>query len=95
MLDGPRDTAMLRLTLGRELVRAGRREEAIVHLRAAVDKDPKYTAAWKALGQALAEADERDAASRAYRAGIETAHAAGDKQAEKEMTVFLKRLEKG
>jgi len=30
----------------------------------------------------------------AYRRGIEAAHTKGDKQAEKEMTVFMRRLEK-
>jgi hypothetical protein len=46
------------------------------------------------LGKALTVADDTTAAESAYRAGITAAEANGDKQATKEMTVFLKRLQK-
>jgi hypothetical protein len=54
--------------------------------------DPKYTAAWKLYGKALTEAQRPDEALAAYQSGIAVAHAKGDKQAEKEMQVFARRL---
>ena len=57
-------------------------------------RDPRYSAAWKALGRALADAGRDADALAAWRRGIEAAHAKGDKQAEKEMAVFARRIEK-
>lgn len=94
MLDGPRDDALLRLTLGRALLDEGRVEEALAHLAEAVSRKPDYTAAWKTLGRAMQEAGDLDAAAGAYGRGIEVARAQGDVQAEKEMTVFLKRIDR-
>ena len=48
----------------------------------------------QALGRALQDAGQNAAALDAYARGIEAARAKGDRQAEKEMTVFKKRLEK-
>jgi hypothetical protein len=45
-------------------------------------------------GKALATEGRRDEAIAAYRSGIEAADRHGDKQASREMTVFLRRLEK-
>jgi len=64
------------------------------HLRRAVELDPAYSAAWKLLGRALEQQERADAAMDAYRHGIEAAEKRGDKQAAKEMSVFLRRLEK-
>ena len=87
-----RDSAMLRLTLARLLASRSQLEEATVHLQAAVRMDDGYTAAWKELGKVRLQAGDPDGAARAWREGIERARVNGDKQAEKEMTVFLKRL---
>ena len=87
-----RDSAMLRLTLSRLLAARGETEQARAHLEAAVAMDPAYTAAWKELGKLCLEADDTAAAAEAWRQGIEQARENGDKQAEKEMTVFLRRL---
>lgn len=92
MIASGRDSAMLRLTLARLLTAAGRAGEAIAHLEAAVHLDPVYTAAWKELGRAHAERGDAGAAERAWRRGIEVAAANGDKQAEREMGVFIRRL---
>ena len=46
------------------------------------------------MGKALAESGESDEAINAYTRGIEVAESRGDKQAAKEMRVFLKRLQK-
>jgi predicted Zn-dependent protease len=94
LLGTPRDGALLRYSLGLEYAKAGKPERAIEHLREAVLRDPLYSAAWKALGKTLAELDRTAEALEAYRHGIEAAKQKGDRQAEKEMTVFTRRLEK-
>lgn len=94
LLGTPRDGALLRYSLGLEYVKAGNLERAIEHLREAVSRDPLYSAAWKALGKALGEASRPEEALAAYRQGIAAAKQKGDRQAEKEMTVFARRLEK-
>jgi Tfp pilus assembly protein PilF len=93
LLGTPRDGALLRYSLGLEHAKAGNTQRAIEYLRDAVSRDPLYSAAWKALGKVLTDASPDEALS-AYRQGIEAAKKKGDRQAEKEMTVFAKRLEK-
>ena len=95
MLADGKDSALLRFGLGSHYLKAGEAARAAEHLRAAVAQDPGYSAAWKLLGKALAQAGERDAAIAAYRDGIAAAARKGDKQAAKEMEVFLRRLERG
>jgi predicted Zn-dependent protease len=89
---GPRDGALLRFSLGSALLADGDHTAAIDELRRATGFDPAYSAAWKFLGKAcLANGDEAGAAA-AWQSGIAAAAQRGDKQAEKEMTVFLRRL---
>ncbi|OOG48615.1 tetratricopeptide repeat protein [Rhodanobacter sp. C01] len=92
--DGPRDGALLRFSLGNALLGHGEIDAAIGELQRAVAFDPTYSAAWKLLGKANLEAGQLQAAATAWRNGIAAAAQRGDKQAEKEMTVFLRRLEK-
>lgn len=92
--DGPRDGALLRFSLGNALLAQGNVDEAIIELRRATDSDPLYSAAWKVLGKACMEGGLADAAAQAWQCGIDAAVRRGDKQAEKEMTVFLRRLSK-
>jgi Tfp pilus assembly protein PilF len=94
LLGTPRDGALLRYSLGLEYAKAGNLEKAIEHLQEAVRRDPLYSAAWKALGKALSDSNQPEEGLRAYRQGIEAAKQKGDRQAEKEMTVFARRLEK-
>jgi len=89
-----RDGALLRYSLGVEYKKAGDLDRAIAQLREAVTRDPAYSAAWKVLGKTLEEKALGAEALAAYRAGIESARGKGDRQAEKEMTVFARRLEK-
>ena len=93
MLAAGKDGALLRFSLGTEYLKAGDAAAAVTHLARAVELDPRYTAAWKFYAKALAAADRGADALDAYRQGIDVAHARGDKQAEKEMTVFARRLE--
>jgi predicted Zn-dependent protease len=94
MLALGRDGALLRFSLGNEYLKQGDPQRAAEHLRRAVEQDPKYSAAWKLLGRALAEAEAWNEALAAYHQGIEVAEARGDKQAAKEMGVFVRRIEK-
>jgi len=94
MLAAGKDNALLRFGLGLHYLNAGDPARAATHLRAAVGQDPDYSAAWKLLGRALAGSGATSEACDAYRAGIEAAVRKGDKQAAKEMTVFLRRLDK-
>lgn len=91
---GPRDGALLRFSLGSELLAGGAPGEAVVELRRAVEFDPAYSAAWKLLGKALVESGDPVQARRAWSEGIAAAARAGDVQAQKEMQVFVKRLDK-
>ena len=91
---GPRDGALLRFSLGNALLGEGAALAAIDELQRALAFDPTYSAAWKLLGKACVEAGQSQAAATAWRHGIAAAAQRGDKQAEKEMTVFLRRLEK-
>lgn len=93
MLAQGRDSALLRFGLGSEYLRSGDGPKAAAHLREAVARDPGYSAAWKLLGLALRDGDP-ETAKDAWRRGIATAEAKGDKQAAREMQVFLRRLER-
>ena len=92
LLGTARDGALLRYSLGMEHAKAGDAARAVEYLRDAVARDPLYSAAWKALGNALKDSDPAQALA-AFRQGIEAAKRKGDRQAEKEMTVFARRLE--
>ena len=94
LVDTPRDNAMLRFSLGRFYLTEGDPGSAAGHLLVATEMNPSYTAAWKELGRSLKEAGRFEEAETAWRRGIEIAEEEGDKQAGKEMAVFLRRLEK-
>ena len=91
---GPRDGALLRYALGNALLETGDAASAIVELQQALHFDPRYSAAWKLLGKGHLAVDDRTGAAEAWRRGIAVAQERGDKQAEKEMAVFLRRLER-
>jgi predicted Zn-dependent protease len=94
MLASGKDSALLRFSLGNEYLKLADAATAAQHLEVAVRLDPNYSAAWKALGKALAEAGRAPEALDAYNQGIVVAEQRGDKQAAKEMTVFAKRIQK-
>ena len=58
MLASGRDDALLRFSLGLGYLRAGDAARAVPHLRRATEHDRDYSAAWKPLGQALAQAGD-------------------------------------
>ncbi len=93
LIGTPRDGALLRYSLGNEYLKNGDAHEAQLQLAEAVARDPAYSAAWKLLGKALTQLGRPHAALDAYRSGIAAAAQKGDKQAEKEMKVFARRIE--
>ncbi len=95
MLDAGRDDALLRFGLGNACLQAGDAEKAAEHLAAATRHDPDYSAAWKLLGKALLALGRDGDAEVAWRAGLDAATRRGDVQSTKEMTVFLRRIERG
>jgi tetratricopeptide (TPR) repeat protein len=94
MLAAGKESALLRYSLGNEYLKAGDAARAVEHFARAVELDAQYTGAWKLYGKALAAAGRDADALAAYRRGIDVARARGDKQAEKEMRVFARRLER-
>jgi len=92
MLASGHDNALLRFSLGSEHLKIKQLDPAIEHFRQCLKFDAQYSAAWKLLAQALAEAGQREEAVKVYEDGIRVAEEKGDKQAAKEMGVFLKRL---
>lgn len=89
-----KDNALLRFSLGNEYYKIGDTTKTIEHLQQAVRHDPAYSAAWKLLGRVLTETQHYSEALDAYRSGIAAAEKKGDKQAMKEMQVFMRRIEK-
>lgn len=87
-----RDGALLRFSIGSEYLKTGDPANAAAQLREAVNRDPGYSAAWKLLGRALAEAGRAEEALEAFERGIAVATARGDQQAAKEMAVYARRL---
>lgn len=94
LLETERDEALTYFLLGREYMEAQRFEDAGRVLQRCVELNPRYTAAYRFLGDSHRLAGARDLARQAYAAGITVAQETGDVQAGKEMEVFLKRLER-
>jgi len=94
MLTRGQDSEMLRYTLGNAYYKEKRYAEAVGHLRHAVELKPDYSTAWKVLGRVLADDGKLDDAIDAFDAGLVAAQSNGDKQVEKEIGVFRKRVVK-
>ena len=94
ILPAGRDDALLRFALGQACLEENDAEAAINHFGAAITHDRHYSAAWKLLGRAQQEAGMPDRAAQTFREGIAIANEKGDRQAAREMTVFLRRLNK-
>ncbi len=92
LLEQGQDSVILRFGLGNALFKSGQAAEAIPHLKAALEFDPDYSAAWKILGKALVETGAKEEAITVYEKGLLVADKKGDRQAVKEINVFLKRL---
>ena len=89
-----RDNALLRFGLGDACLKEHDAEQAALHLAQATAQQPGYSAAWKLLGKALHQLGRLEEAQAAWTTGVSVARQQGDLQAVKEMTVFVKRLQK-
>ena len=94
MLAAGNDSAMLRFSLASAYLQQDQPARAVEHAQLAVELDPDYSAAWRLLGQAQVAAGQDQAAAASFERGIEVARRSGDRQVEKEMQVFLRRLRK-
>jgi Tfp pilus assembly protein PilF len=94
LLASGKDSAMLRLSLGNIYLEQQETQKALEHLLRAIELDSQYSAAWKALGKTYVAIGDNSKAVATYTRGIAIAEDKGDKQAAKEMQVFLKRLQK-
>jgi Tfp pilus assembly protein PilF len=94
MIAGGRDSYEARLAAGQARLKRGDFEIAIEHLEKATEHQAEQTMAWQELGKAFNESGQIERARAAWQRGLEVATANGDKQAEKTMTVFLKRLDR-
>lgn len=93
MLASGRDDPMLRVTLGSHYLERGDLDRALEHAEVAVSRDADYSAAWRLLGKILVARGLDERAAEAFTRGIEVASRRGDRQAAKEMQVFLRRLQ--
>src|SRR5262249_27214492 len=91
--EAPED-AVTHFLLGREAAGQGRHDEARDAFPAPAEIDPHYAAAYRHWGNALEALGEYDEAALVYARGVRVAERSGDLQAGKEMSAFLKRLER-
>ncbi|HET9178323.1 MAG TPA: tetratricopeptide repeat protein [Terriglobia bacterium] len=88
------ENVMVRYSLGREYLKAKRYAEAERELREALRLKPDYSAAWRELGKSLVGLERLDEAREVYTKGAAVACEKGDLQTQREIEVFLRRLEK-
>lgn len=94
LIDQGRDSYEARLAAGQARLKRGELALAVEHLEVATGHRPGQTMAWQELGKAHNALGQAGDARAAWERGLEAARANGDKQAEKVMTVFLRRLER-
>ena len=88
------DNVMVRYSLGREYLKVKRYDEAERELREALRLKPDYSAAYRELGKSLVGMDRLDEAREIYTQGAQVASEKGDLQTQREIEVFLRRLQK-
>jgi uncharacterized protein HemY len=93
-LDSGKDSPLLRFGLGTGLYNEKDYARAAEHLAVCVEQMPDHSAAWKLLGRCYLKLDERIRAREAFVQGLQVARDKGDKQVEREIEVFLKKLDK-
>lgn len=86
--------ADLRLALAQACAREKDWPAAAEHARAALELKPDYSAAYLWAGRAAVEAQALEQANQYFQEGFVQAQAQGDKQIERQIQVFLKRLER-
>lgn len=94
MLAQGQDNQLLRFGLGSVYFGQKSYRSALLHLKICIEQEPTHSAAWKLLGRSYQALGQNADAVRAYQQGLKVAQTNGDKQVEKEITVFLKKLTK-
>ena len=84
--------ALGHFSLGRELLNAGRAEEAVPSFERVIQIDPNLSRAYQLLGTALLRLDRRDEAISRLTEGLKIAHERGDVLPKNEMAKMLKDL---
>ena len=92
LLEKDPNNAMILFSLGTELFKEGRYEEAREPLARAVENKPDYSVAYRMLGRAHYELHDDAEARRVFEKGREVAEANGDLQTVREIDVFLRRI---
>ena len=93
-LDAGRDSPLLRFGLGSALLQEKVYAEAVEHLQRCTEQMPEHSAAWKLLGRGYMAVGDLDAARAAFAQGLLVARDRGDKQVEREIEVFTRKLDK-
>ena len=88
------DSPLLRFGLGSAYFHGKEYDKAVLHLEVCLVKDPGYSAAYKLLGRALTFTGEANKARSVFETGLQIAAAKGDKQVEREINTFLKKLDR-
>jgi predicted Zn-dependent protease len=94
LLEKDPNNPMIIYSLGNELFKEGRYEEARDLLQRAIQNKPDYSVAYRMLGRAYYELHGNAEARNVFLKGKEVAQRNGDLQTVKEIDVFLRRLEK-
>ena len=94
LLQKDSDNPMILYSLGNELFKEGRYEEARDLLQRAITNKPDYSVAYRMLGRAHYELNENTEAREVFLNGKEVARGNGDLQTVKEIDVFLRRLQR-
>lgn len=92
MLASGNDSSMLRFGLGSAYFNEKQYLQAISHLEKCIEMDSHYSAAYKLLGKAQLKLGMNNPAKITLERGLEQARLSGDKQTEREMLTFLKKL---
>ena len=87
------DNVMVRYSLGREYLKVKRYAEAEGEFREALRLKADYSAAYRELGKSLVGLGRLDEARDIYTKGARVACEKGDLQTQREIEVFLRRLE--
>ena len=87
------DNALLRFGLGSAYFNDKEFTKAIPHLESCITQDPEYTAAYKLLGKSLFKTGSNIESRKVFETGLPLAIKNGDKQTEKEILVFLQKLQ--
>ncbi len=89
-----RDSAEARLAAGQARFKSGELNAAVAHFEKALEFRPDYSAAWQWLGKAFEQQGHTDQAQQSWERGLAVAQARGDKQVEKVLAVWLRRIAK-